>query len=244
VKTPEVEMVESNWKNIYKLGAIAALLAVITGVVEIAISYLPGAGKLGAGAVTINDWFALLQANPFIGMRNLGLINIFLTSFGVLIFFSLFAAHRRVSPGSAALVLIVALIGAAVFFATNRCFAMLALSNQYAAATDEAQRTALVAAGQAMLAVGQSHTPGTFLAMAFSEVASILMALVMLRGKVFSQASAYVGMLGFACMLTFEIISSFVSGLSGSAMWFAMIGGLLSMAWYILVARRLFQLAK
>jgi hypothetical protein len=95
-----------------------------------------------------------------------------------------------------------------------------------------------------MLAVGQSHTPGTFPAFALSEIASILMALVMLRGKVFSQVTAYVGMLGFALMFVFEILSSFVPALFEAAMLFAMGGGLLSMAWYILVARRLFQLAK
>jgi hypothetical protein len=240
----DIQIVESNWKTIYKVGASAALLAVLAGVLEIVITYLPGGERVSPGLVTVSDWFARFQVNPLLELRNLGLINIFLTSFGMLLFFALFAAHRKVNPGFAGLAMVISYIGEAVFFATNRSFAMLALSNQYAVATDEAQRAALIAAGQAMLAVGQSHTPGSFMGFAFAEIASILMALVMLRGKVFSQATAYIGMVGFAFMLAFEIISSFVPALFDSAMLFAMCGGILSMAWYIMVARRLFQLAK
>jgi hypothetical protein len=66
-------------------------------------------------------------------LRNLGLVNIFLTIFGLLLSFALFAAHRKVNPGWAGLALVISAIGGAVFFATNRCFSMLALSNRYAA---------------------------------------------------------------------------------------------------------------
>jgi hypothetical protein len=121
---------------------------------------------------------------------------------------------------------------------------MLALSNRYTAATDEIQRAALVAAGEAMLAVGESHTPGTFLAFSLSLIASLLMAWVMLRGRVFSRAAASVGMVAFAFLLVFEILSDFVPVLFEIAMIFAMIGGIASIIWYIVVARRLLHLAE
>ena len=75
------------------------------------------------------------------------------------------------------------------------------------------------------------------------QVAGIVISIVMLRSKVFSKATAYAGILGFGLLLIFEICSSFVPALD-LAMIFAMGGGLLSMAWYILVARRLFQLGQ
>jgi hypothetical protein len=99
----------------------------------------------------------------------------------------------------------------------------------------------VAAAGQAMLSVGQSHTPGTFIGFFLSEVAGIAISMVMLRGQVFNKATAYVGILGFGLLLIFEVCSSFVPA-SDVAMIFAMSGGLLVMAWYILIARRLFQL--
>lgn len=240
----DTQKFEANWKSIYRLGAVAALLSVLFAVLEILITFIPGGERVSPELLTVPIWFERLQTNPLLELRNLGLVNIFLTTFGLLLSFALFAAQRKVNPGWAGLALVISAIGGAVFFATNRCFSMLALSNRYAAATDETQRAALVAAGEAMLAVGESHTPGTFLAFSLGLVASLLMAWVMLRGEVFSRAAAYVGLVAFGFLLVFEILSDFVPALFEAAMIFAMIGGIASMVWYIMVARRLFQLAK
>jgi hypothetical protein len=147
-----------------------------------------------------------------------------------------------VDKSFAALAVTISFIGAGVFYATNRAFPMLELSNQYAAATSETQRTVLAAAGQALLSVGQSHTPGTFLAFFLSEIGGIAISLVMLRGGVFPRAAAYAGIAGFGLFLIFEILSSFVPSLWDAALLVALGGGLANMAWYILMARRLFQL--
>ncbi len=240
----DIQSVEVNWKSIYRLGAIAALLSVIFAVLEILITFIPGGERVSPELLTVPLWFERLQANPLLELRNLGLVNIFLTTFGLLLAFALFAAQRKVNPGWAGLALVLSAVGGAVFFATNRCFSMLALSSRYAAAADEAQRSALTAAGEAMLAVGESHTPGTFLAFSLGLVASILMAWVMLHGKVFSRGAAYLGMVAFGFLLVFEILSDFVPALFEMAMIFAMIGGIASLVWYSMVARRLFQLAK
>jgi hypothetical protein len=70
------------------------------------------------------------------------------------------------------------------------------------------------------------------------------MSIAMLRGNVFSRANAYAGILGFALLMVFEIGTSFVWDLDSAAIMFAMMGGLLSTIWEILLARRLFQLAR
>jgi hypothetical protein len=227
--------------GLYQLGGVVALLIVLTALLEIILTFLPGGY---ASADTVSDWFALFQNNWFLGLRNLGLVNIVMTMLGIPMFFALYTAHRDIHQTSAALALILSFIGVAVFYATNRAFPMLDLSNQYAAATTEAQRTILLGAGQAMLSVGESHTPGTFIGFFLSEVAGILMSIVMLRSKVFNKPSAYFGILGFSLLLIFEICSSFVPALSNVALIFAMSGGLLSMAWYLLIASRLFQLGQ
>src|SRR3990172_3431 len=91
-----------NWNNLYTLGGTAALLIVLTALIEIIITFLPGGY---ASAETVTDLFAL------------------------------YIAHRNIDQPHAALALIISLIGVAVFYATNRAFSMLDLSNQYAAAT-------------------------------------------------------------------------------------------------------------
>jgi hypothetical protein len=228
-------------RDLYRIGAAAALMAVVLAVAEISITFFPGGTSVAT--VTVVDWLALLQTYPFMGMRNLGLLNMGFNALAVPAFLALYAAHRNANRLYAALAMVTAFIGVAVFFATNRALPMLDLSHQYAAATSNTQKASLVAAGQAMLAVGQSHTPGTFLAFLFSEVAGILMSVAMLRGGVFGKANAYLGVLGFALLLVFEVLASFVGALDGVATMLAMPGGLLNLAWYVLLARRLLQLA-
>ena len=232
---------ESNWAGIYKLGGIAALVTVLVGIIESIIQFLPVSN---IPQDTVLDLFILFQEYPFMGLRNLGLLNIFLNTLAIFTYLALYAAHKdnRNQP-YAALAMIIAFLGISVFLATNRAFPMLELSHQYAAATTDSQRVVLEAAGQSMLSVGASHTPGTFLGFFLSEVAGFTISVVMLRSNIFSKANAYAGILGFSILLVVEYFSSF-SGLSDVMMILFMIGGLFSMAWYILIAKRLFQLGK
>lgn len=231
----------SGRQTIYLVGAAAALLVVLTALSEILITFLPGGY---ATADTVTGWFALLQANPFLGLRNLGLLNIIMTALGIPMMLAIFWAHRTQSPSSASLAMICSLIGVAVFYATNRAFPMYELSLRYAAAADSLQRSMLEAAGQAMLSVGQSHTPGTFLAFFFSEVGGILMGVVMLRGGLFNRAAALTGLIGYSFLLIYEVLASFLPATHNPALIIAMIGGLANTAWYILVAVRLFKLGQ
>ena len=237
----EQKRINANWNLLYKLGSIAAIGAVLVGIVEIAITFFPGGN---ASQESVYEWFLFCQQSPFLGLRNLGLLNIFLNTLAIFTYLALYGVHRQTPyQPLAALAVIISFLGIGVFFATNRAFAMLGLSQQFAVAADEAQRAALIAAGQAMLSVGASHSPGTFLAFFLSESAGVLISVVMLRSNVFGRLAAYAGILGFSILLLFEFITSFFSGLVTATMILSMLGGLMSMVWYILIARRLFQLS-
>lgn len=232
----------THWNTILKIGGVAALSAVLVGLLEITITFLPGGNTTQE---TVMDWFMLFQENWFMGLRDLGLLNILLNILAIFTYFALYAAHRRSAQQPyAALAMTISYIGIGVFLATNRALPMLDLSMQYAVATTEAQRAMLVAAGQSMLSVGQSHTPGTFLGFVLVEIAGILISFVMLKSKIFSSTTAFMGILGFGSLLVFEFFSSFISGLSTTTMIFAILSGLLTMVWYILTARRLYELGK
>lgn len=241
--TPGVETSDASWNNLYRVGAATALIAIVVAFLEMLITFLPGGARTAASATAV-EWFTLYQNNAFMGLRNLGLMNLIGIAFMAPTFFALYAAHRRVNPASAAFAAILYFIGIAVYIAGNVAFPMLALSQQYAAVTTEAQRAMLAAAGETLLAVGQSHTPGTFMGFFLTEVAGVLIAWVMLRSHIFSRATAYVGLLAWALLLLFDICSAFVPAAFAVAMIFAMGGGLLMIAWYILLARRFFQLGR
>src|SRR4030042_6923374 len=176
----DMKLTESNRKTMYKIGGIAALLTVVVAFGELVITCLPAGNS---PVETVFDWFTQLQGNWFMGLRNLGLLNIIMFTLGIPMYFALYTAHLRGNKSFGALAMIISFIGVTVFYATNRAFSMLELSDQYAQATTEAQRSMFATAGQAMLSVGRSHSPGTFISFFLGGIAGVLMSVVMLRGR-------------------------------------------------------------
>lgn len=231
-----------NWNSLYRLGGVAALFSVLVALTDIALTFFP-AGAEPPGTMTAVDWFQLFQDNWFFGLRNLGLLpNILNLSLSIPIFLALYEVHKHTNRAYAALAMVLAFVGTAIYLSNNAAFPMLALSARYEAATTQAQRALLTAAGEAVLARGEDFTPGAFMGFLFSEMAMIVMALVILRGGIFGKATACAGILGSLFLTIFTIWTTFIPEFFEIAMFFALIGGLLSIAWNILTARKLFQL--
>lgn len=238
------ENADFGWVSIYKLAGTAALLAVLVVLADIFLTFLP-AGAEQPGTLTTIDWFKLFQDNWFFGLRNLGLLPNILNLFLLIpVFLALYAAHLQVNKAYAALALILSLVGTAIYLSNNAAFPMLALSAKYSVATTDAQRALLAAAGEAVLARGEDFTPGAFTGFLLVEIATFTISFVMLRGGIFSKATAYAGILGGLFLTIFTVWSTFIPVLFEVAMILAMIGGLFSIAWYILTARRLFRLGQ
>ena len=230
---------ESGWKGLYKLGGITALIVLVGPLAEVLIGFLPGVARLTQRTVTVIDWFTLFQTHWFLGLRNLGLLNIIGAALLAPTFLAIYSALRRDSEAYGAFGTILFFVGMAVYIASNRAFAMLSLSGQYASATTDAQRSLLIAAGQAMLAEGQTRA-----GIPLIEFASLVISVVMLRGKVFSKATAYAGILGNVLLMVFEAILAFVPAFLNVGLVIAGGGGLAIMIWYLLVGRRLLQLGR
>ena len=235
-----VETVDSDWKGVYVIGGTAALLVALAALIDIASAVLPGGYT---ASETVIDWFTLFQDNWLNGLRDLGLLDIVVTTLNVPLFFALFGAHRRINGAYAALAAVLSFVGTAIFVSSNVAFPMLSLSSEYATATTEAQKALLVSAGEALVALGEHSSPGTFMGYLFTNGAAITMGMVMLRSGVFSKLTAWASILGFSCLLIFNTFAAFVPAFE-AAMIFAAIGGLLFMIAYLLIARRLFQLGR
>jgi len=235
----DAETVESGWKGLCKVGGTTALIAVLVPLAEVAINYLPGLARASQQTVTVVDWFTLFQNHWFLGLRNLGLLNLVGAVLLAPMVFAIYSALRRDNEAYAALGTILFFVGIAVYLAGNRAFTMLSLSGQYASAATDAQRSLFIAAGQAMLAEGQSRA-GILLI----EFACLVISAVMLRSKVFSKATAYAGILGNVLLIVVEIILAFARRLPDAGIVIAGGGGLSIMTWYLLVGRRLLQLGR
>jgi hypothetical protein len=126
---------------------------------------------------------------------------------------------------------------------------MLSLSHEYTLATTEAQKAAIQAAGQAMLAISQG-TGGQYVGMPLAWLAGLILSFVMLRGKVFSKGNAWVGILGMGLLIASIPFAGYTSTGTPTAVVNAIVavtytgGGLLSLAWYILTGLKLLKLAR
>jgi Domain of unknown function (DUF4386) len=152
----------------------------------------------------------------------------------VVIALALYVALRPVSPSVTTMATGLWLLAIVLFIASNPALELLALSDRFAAATSQAQRSAAVAAGEALLAgwEGTAFQVGYVL----GQLAGIMVGLVMLRSGRFGRAVPYTliagNVVGFGLYL--PTIGLTISAASGLVLW----------AWYLLIARTFFRLGR
>jgi len=198
-------------------------------------------GNLSALPQTAIERFAQFQQNAWLGLYNLDLLNAVNQLISIPVYFALYAAHRKTNKPLALFGLISFLLGTTIFVANNTALPMLDLSRKYAAAI-EPQKSLLAAAGEAMLARGEHGGLGVFFSFILPTLSALTFSFVMLQGKVFSKANSYIGILGNVLMVLYIVLVTFAPAVKGMAMAFAMPGGLLLLAWIVMLTIRLFRL--
>jgi len=227
---------EHGWKAAYRWGAISTLLVTLLCVLDIVIGTSLG-GDLTALPQTAVDRFAQFRLNPWAGLYGLDFLNMVTQLIFIPGYVALYAAHRESARPLALLALVVFLVGTAIFVTNNTALPMLDLSHKYAAATTEAQRNWLAGAGEALVARGAHGSPGAFVGFVLPNVAGLLMSWAMLRGGVFGAPTALAGLAGSLLILVYLILVTFVPAAKTMAMAISAPGGILLMAWMVLIAR-------
>ncbi len=233
--------VEKNSMGIYILGAISMIIVLAGIIIDIIFGSVSG-GNLSALPQTAIERFEQFHGNTLLGLYDLDLLNMIIQLIMIPVYFALFAAHRHVNRSYASLALIVFIVGTMLLVMNNTALPMLELSNKYFASTAESQKALYAAAGEAMLARGSHGSPNMFLGFFLPNIGGLLMSLVMLKGKIFSQVNSWLGIAGNALMLAYVILVTFVPGVKNVATVYALPGGLLLLAWMILFTVRLFRL--
>lgn len=234
---------EHFWKIMYRIGMVAIFLSVFVMVAEMFLTMLPDGARSNEGSGDIISWLAQFDRSWFMAMRNLGLINIIATTLTLPAFFALLGLHFEKNRAFTGMVFITLLMSYAIFMSDNVAFPMLALSQKYAIA-DPASRQILLSAGEALLAKGISHTPGTFPGFFLSIVTSLLMSFLIIQAGIFKKRVGVIGVLAFSFMMIFEVLSSFFAELFSYAMVVAVFGGILALVWYVLLGIGLYRASK
>lgn len=217
-------------KPLCRVGAFAALAIVAIAVIQAPIFIL------SPQPTTVLGHFEQFQSNTLLGLFGLDLTLMLAEALTVLVMLGLYAALRQIAPSPMAIALGLGLGGIALYFAINPTLSMLYLSDQYAAATTDAQRAAFLAAGEALWANYNGTAFGLFFVL--SGVADLIIATVMLRSGRFGKVTAYAGLLTGVMLLVPPLppLGAIPLVLSYSVI-------VPSVIWNLLIARGLFRLA-
>ncbi len=246
---PHAETTDSAWKGLFKIGGWAALIAAVVFRRNLGSEFIvfKGFGIIPSVPTTTPvsaiEWFTLFQNNRFVGLSLLNLFDLVNFALVGLIFPALYAALRQTNKSSMVIATAFGLVGVAVYFASNQAFAMLSLSEQYAAATTDAQRSMLLGAGEALLAINNPgivyQGTGIYMSLFLVTLAYLIISLVMLKSSIFGKATAYVGIVAHVFGLGYFIAIAFAPAIYAIP---PSISAPFLLIWYILIARKLFQL--
>lgn len=241
----------SPWRALYITGGIAALLAVFVFRRNLGaeLGLLSGLriirGVPTTAPTSASDWFNLFQDNWLVGLTFMNFFDLIEYALLGLVFLALYGALRQANRSAMVIATSAGLVGIAVYFASNQAFAMLALSKRYAAATSDAQRSILQAAGEALLAINNPNSiyqgSGIYLSFFLVLIAGLIISVVMWRTDIFNKTTAVTGILANVIGLCYFITLAFTPVIY----WIPIpISAPFRVIWYFLMALRLFKLAK
>jgi hypothetical protein len=234
-----IKTADSNGRGLYKAGGVSALTIGTLLIIEM-IAYIATAAPSLTDAA---GWFTLFRNNRFVGLVDFGILELYALVLFVPMFLALYAALKRASESYMAIAAILAFVGIAANFATSKLFSLLALSDLYAAATTAALKSQFLAAGQATLAVSaQGGISGSVEGGIPLAVAGLIISAIVLRSHILGRAAGYAGILANGIGLAMYLRAAAAPAMAGSPFFGAFF--LLSVIWYILIARGLFQLGQ
>ncbi|HEY0710140.1 MAG TPA: hypothetical protein VGG33_25235 [Polyangia bacterium] len=183
---------------------------------------------------TVSGWFTLFQRSPFVGLVDLDLPMVIDNVLLSMTFLGLFFALRRRSPSLMIMAITFELLAIATYFASNPALEMWSLSRRYADASAPADRAALLAAGEAVIASWQGSA--FTISYILGALATLLTSAAMVRSLAFGRLSGVVG-------LSFGALSLIPASAGRIGLIFSLLSLVPMLLWLGLVASKLGRLA-
>lgn len=196
---------------------------------------------IGGQPETAQAGFTLLAENRVLGLLRLDALTILVMPLYYLVFLGLYTALRGTDDALALLAAALAFTGVTLILATPSAFSFLTLSDRFAAAASEAQRTLLLAAGEAVLAADLWHGSGALMGGLLLQTAALLACVIMLRSRAFSRLTAWIGVVTHGLDLLHLLVGFF---LPAGGVVLLMVAGPLYLVWFPLLARDFARLAR
>ena len=225
-----------NWSKLYKTSATSALLQL-----AVVLVYFAVIATLGGKPDTIEEYFVIMQTDRLVGFLRGDIFNLMIVALYLGLFPGFYLALRHMAPIGATFSSLLILIAVILCLASNSDFSMLHLSNQYALAMTNAQRSQIIAAGEAILAANMWNSTGAYISGLFLQGSGVFISVIMLRSKGFSKVTAIAGMLGNGIDLLQHVLHPFQPTISAVVLRAA---GPFYLVWFPMLARDFLRLAK
>ena len=225
----------ANWKSIYKIGGIAAILQLV-----VILGYSTAYAVLGPKPASAAEYFAIWQTSPLEMVLRGDFLLLILIGLYLGTFPALYMALKRVNPIYSALATLFTIMAVVLTFGSESTFSLLQLAEKYAALGSEALRAQFLAAGEAVIASDMWNTSGAYMTGILLQGSGVLISIIMLRSDDFSKVTAISGLLANAFDLVQHLLHPFWPGISEILTMFMVV----YFVWYVMLSRDLFRLAK
>ena len=183
----------------------------------------------------------MLNENKLQGLLRLDILTVFAMPLYYLLFYSIYLTLRNTNREFVTLSMILTFIGLTLFLSCASVFSYLSLSEKYASAINDSEKSQILAAGEALFSSDMWHGTGAFIGGLLLQTGGLLFSIAMLKGNVFSKITAYTGIFIFGLDLIHILIIFFLPLLSNILM---VIAGTFYILWFLLVGFRLFILSR
>jgi hypothetical protein len=182
-----------NWKKLYKVAGISALVIVLIIPVQVVVFSLfpPPEDSIG--------FIQLFHDNWLLGLLSLDLLYYFNNGFLVVFYLGLFASMRKVDFSGMLIALVLGLIGIAIYYVSSIGFEMLAVSKQYFQTESIEFKQQLIAIGHGLILRYKGTAFDVYYV--FNAIALILIAKTMFKSVEFGKTAAIWGLIAGIFMI-------------------------------------------
>jgi hypothetical protein len=219
-----------------KIAALSAFAAVGLGLAQVSIEIIGVGARAVPVPTTVVGWFELLHEQRLLAFTALTGLQIPMFALIVVVLFGLRLAVSESNRPIGDLAALLGIVGSAVYLASNSAFALTDLSDKYFATTAAADRSALLAAGEAALADYSGAGLDVGVPLVMLSIAGF--AGLMLRREVgprLGPASGALGLLVCAVTVSYHLAVP----LGEARIYLLELAGVLLLAWLALVGRGL-----
>jgi hypothetical protein len=183
----------TDWRPLYRIAFAAIVIMIVLIPIQIALYFLVPPPTTAEGFLT------LFGQDPWLGLLSLDLLYIVNSVLMIPLYLALFVALQGRGSAWPALAVTSGFVGLAAYFPSNPAFEMLRLSQRLPEAVTEAQRQALLASAETLLAIYVGTAFNVYYVL--NAAALILLACSMIRSTVFSRATGWIGLVSGLLMV-------------------------------------------